>query len=110
MPMKTRSFPSAQNLNANMHTIANMTMRMSTEMMHQAIPFGNLGPIDAAWTAHSGMRPPMNLHSERAHFAPIIAACWSQAPDHRPTLTEVARRILQLESVALGLDMAAGAT
>ena len=73
------------------------------EIMHQAIPFGDLGPVDAAWTAHRGVRPPMNLHSERAHFAPIITACWSHSPDQRPALTEVALKLVELENLAMGI-------
>ena len=73
--------------------------------MHEAIPFGHLGSVEAARTAHSGARPPMSLHGQRAQFAPIIEACWSQAPDQRPALTEVARTLMQLESLGAGCDM-----
>ncbi len=48
----------------------------------------------------------MNLHGERAHFAPIIASCWSQVPAHRPELTVVAQKLLQLEGLDLDLSRA----
>jgi hypothetical protein len=75
------------------------------EVMHEAIPFGHLDSVEAATTAHSGARPPMSLDGQRAQFAPIIAACWSQAPDQRPALTEVARTLIQLEILGAGCDM-----
>ena len=77
------------------------------EVMHVQIPFGHLGAVEAAVSAHSGVRPTIDLRGERLRFAPIIEACWSHEPDHRPALAEVARKFLQLENAGLGLGMAA---
>ena len=77
------------------------------EVMHVQIPFGDLGAVEAAVSAHSGVRPTIDLRGERLRFAPIIEACWSHEPDHRPALAEVARKFLQLENAGLGFDMAA---
>ena len=77
------------------------------EVMHVQIPFGDLGAVEAAVSAHSGVRPTIDLRGERLRFAPIIEACWSHEPDHRPALAEVARQFLQLENAGLGLGKAA---
>ena len=75
------------------------------EVMHVQIPFGDLGAVEAAVSAHSGVRPTIDLRGERLRFAPIIEACWSHEPDHRPALAEVARKFLQLENAGLGLGI-----
>ena len=69
------------------------------EVMHEKVPFGDLGGMETVRCASRGQRPEMALGDERARFASIIELCWSQNPNHRPALTEVAQTFLQLEKL-----------
>ena len=76
------------------------------EVLHQALPFGHLGALAACRAAIASERPPIKLAEEREPFTPLITACWSQCPAHRPTMAHVVEQLLCIEDVGEASDNA----
>ena len=70
-----------------------------SQVLHRQVPFRTHSPLQAAYAvAMQRERPPIALKHNLAPFAPVILACWDEAPNKRPNMTEVVEMLTALEA------------
>jgi len=72
---------------------------MMWEVLHQALPFPDLGSVQAAFaTAINGQRPPISLAGELAPYESLLTCCWDESPSNRPEMDKVVQLAAQCQS------------
>lgn len=65
------------------------------------VPFGGANGMEVLLHIHHEQRPPIKLPPALARYEGLIARCWHQQPEQRPSMEEVMQVLQAMRSVEL---------